>query len=535
MSNMMITRRSLIKSAAIIPLTGIAGRVASASSRDQTLRVVMINDLRSIDPVATSTGITVQHAFMVYDTLFAPDEAQIIRPQMVETWSRSNDGLTYTFTLRPGLRFHDGSPVTAVDVTSSIRRWAKRSLPGQIIPGLQEGLSEVDAQSFKLVLAKPFPFTIDAFGSLTAPLFIMRAADAQKPPTEAVSTAIGSGPFRFVHEEWVPGSKAVYVRNRDYIPRSEDASGFAGGIRPKVDRVEFIHIPDFATRVSALKAGEVHLVESIEGERLLEAQADKNIAILRHPARGWYNLAVLNHTQPPFNHPSARRALLHLIDQEEVLSGAVGDQSLFETCHSFFACNTPFSTEAGTESLRKVNVPLAEKLLQEAGYKGQPIVVMMATDQPDLANATQVLVSQLRRAKSLNVKPMSMDWGALVTRRNSKAPPENGGWSIFLTTGGIVNTSIPTLHFYGRANGPNAWFGWPDDPEAERMRLAWAELGSDEERQKGAQDLQRRWVEHTVPFVPLGITKSASAYRKDMIKGVLATPIRTPMWNIELI
>lgn len=528
-----LTRRGLLELTAAIPAVGVFGGFdISLAQGVKTLKAVMVNDLRSLDPVVTP-GITVQHAFMVYDTLLSRDEKLEVHPQMAEGW-RFN-GLEVNFTLRPGLEFHDGTPVTAADVIPSIKRWALRAASGQLLMEQVADIREDSPNAFTFVLKNKFPFIIDALCDPAAPLFVMRKQEASKPVTEQVNVAIGSGPFKFVPGEWVQGSKAVYVRNDKYAPRKEVPSGWAGDIHAKVDRVEFLYIPDFATRISVLKTGEAHLTETVESEQLVEAQADQRLQLVQHPGRGWYTLAVLNHLHPPFNHPSARKALLHIVKQDDVMMGATGNKSLYQDCYSFFACNSAYASDAGTEPLRKQDFAVAEKLFKEAGYKGEPIVVMMATDQPNWFNATQVMISQMKRLPFLNIRPVSMDWGALVTRRANKQPPANGGWSIFVTTGSPVSLATPLQHFYARASCEKAWFGWPCDDEAERMRKGWGEIEGEEARKKAARELQERWFNETVPFIPLGFMKTATVYRKDLIKGVLSTPLRTPMWNIEVL
>ena len=530
--NLRTLRLLVIGVASAIVLSLIGGTGHAQTSRP--LRAVMINDLRSLDPHATS-GISVSHAMMVYDTLFDQDEAGLAQLQAVEAWTKSDDGLTYTFTLRPDLVFHDGTPLKVADVIESIRRWVRYSAPGQSVPLAQDSYAIANDRSFTIRLAKPFGFLIDAMASSYMPIFVMREVDAKRPTSEPLTTAIGTGPYKFVQEEWAPGSKAVYVKNAAYVPRKEPASGYAGGHVAKIDRVEWHYMPDYATRVSALKAGEIDLIETIEGERRLDAEADPNVTSVQHPLRGTFNQVIINHLHPPFNHPAGRQALLYIVDQAEVLLAATGSDKLFVTCRSFYVCRSKYSTEDGAIGLSKPDIATAEKLLAEAGYNGEPIVIMMASDQPGQFKAMQVLVSQLRKVKSLNVRPVTMDWGALTTRRASKAPPASGGWSMFYTTGSAPSQIIPIIHFNARAGCEKAWFGWPCDEEAERLRLAWGDAADEPSRAKAAAEAQKRWFSHTVPFVPLGATNDATVYRKDKIKGVLTTPNRTPMWNIEFV
>lgn len=535
MNNMLsMNRRRLLGSLAATSL-GAAGSGVAGLARAQTpgtLRAVVASDLRSLDPV-TTPGVTIQHALMVYDVLFARNHALEVKPQMVADWTVGDT--EYRFTLRPGLEFHDGSKVTSADVVASYRRWSQRSASGQLLATLVAEAREDGPTSFVIVLKRKFPAFLEVLCDPVTPMFVMRQADAAKPATEAVTTAIGSGPFRFVPREWLQGSRVVYVRNPNYVGRTEPASGWAGNATAKVERVEWISIPDPATQVAALRTGEVHMIENIAGEQILEARKDSRIELLDNPGRGAYTLAILNQLHPPFDNVKARQAMLHLVDQDELMLGATGSPALYEKCHSFFACNSPYASDEGAAPYRRPDPAAAARLFAEAGYRGEPIVIMMAAEQPIWLNISQVLLAALRKVPSLNVRPVSMDWGALVARRANKSPPGSGGWSIFVTTGASTSLSNPLMHFFGRANCDNAWFGWPCDEQAEQMRTSWGDLATDAERKAAARALQARWFQQTVPFVPLGFMKTTTAYRKDMIRGVLSTPLRAPQWNIELL
>ena len=251
--------RALLASLALASvLAGSAVLAPQAAAQQKTLKFVPEADLRILDPIATTAYITRNYSYMVYDTLFSVNEKFEVKPQMVETWSLSEDKLTYTFTLRDGLKFHDGAPVTSADCIASIERWGKRDALGQRLAELTEKWTAVDDKTFKLTLKKPFALTLDALGKPSSNVpFIMPERVAKTDAFENIKETIGSGPFKFVKEEWVPGSKVVFVKNTDYVPRKEPPSWASGGKVVKVDRVEWIYIPDSATAAAALNAGEV--------------------------------------------------------------------------------------------------------------------------------------------------------------------------------------------------------------------------------------------------------------------------------------
>ncbi len=243
MTDPLVSRRTVLgwmaASGAAVPL---AARAAPADAG--VLRVVPQADLKIIDPVWTTATITRDHAYMVYDTLFGITDKGEIRPQMVDTFVHTPDGMTWTFTLRPGLAFHDGAPVTSADVVASIRRWASRLPIGQLLLAASQSIEAADDKSFRIVLAKPFGFVLDALGSPTNPPFIMPRRIAETPGTAQISEAIGSGPYLFKRDEYRPGSRIVYVKNPKYVPRKDPASGTAGGKHVYVDRVEWVVLRD---------------------------------------------------------------------------------------------------------------------------------------------------------------------------------------------------------------------------------------------------------------------------------------------------
>ncbi len=229
---------------------------APALAQSNVLKVVPNSDLRLIDPVQTVTLITRMHGELVYESLFAWDSKFESKPMMVESYTVSPDGLSYRFTLRPGLKFHDGSPVTANDVVPSIKRWIARGLVGGTFGGFVKDWQIENDRNFTLNLKEPFGLTILLLGGTTGTLpVVMRAKEAATDAFTPITEVVGSGPFTFNKAEWVPGSKVVYEKNKDYVPRSEPTDGLAGARLVKVDRVEHVIMPDAATQVAQQSEG----------------------------------------------------------------------------------------------------------------------------------------------------------------------------------------------------------------------------------------------------------------------------------------
>ena len=223
-----ISRRELIKTATgianLAAMPAVIGGRAHAAEASDAVKVVPEVDLKVLDPVWTTALITGTHALLVYDTLFAADREYRVHPQMVETYERDEEGLSWRFRLRDGLGFHDATPVTAHDCVTSIRRWAVRSVPGKAMMERADRLDAEDDNSFILKFKEPFGLVPETLARGPS-CFVMRTKEAETDPFTQIKTAVGSGPFIFLPEEWQPGAHVAYRRNPHYRPRSEPASG----------------------------------------------------------------------------------------------------------------------------------------------------------------------------------------------------------------------------------------------------------------------------------------------------------------------
>lgn len=525
-------RRTILAAAAALGLMLPAGPQPAAQN---VLRAVISGELRSIDPVWTTAVQTRYHAFMVYDTLFGIDAEQRIHPQMVDRVEISDDKLTYSFTLRPGLRFTDGAPVTADDVVVSWNRWAERDAAGQVTATFLSRLEVVDASTFRAVLKEPFGQLLFALAKPQAmPMYVMPARIARGVPgTEQIGDPTGSGPFRMLRDQWVAGVRVVYERNPGYVPRSEPASGIAGGKRVLVDRVEWVNLPDPQTQVAALQRGEVDFLEGPSSDLLATLRRSRGVKVGVLHNSGSQGTMRVNHLNPPFDNPAARRALHNFILQPDMIMAVTGDPNLGQVCGALLICGSPNGSEHGAELIISndppdVRIRRGAEQLRAAGYDGRPIVILHPTDQPVMHGSTLVLADALRRG-GINVDLQSMDWATLVTRRTSKEPGPRG-WHIFLTTGGSIGPANPAFHIQMSGGCERAFFGWPCDDRLEQLRAAWVRETDPAKAFAIAEDIQRRGMEITV-YIPFGQYKSESAWR-DTVDGILAIPETLVFWNV---
>lgn len=519
-----------LRSFAIACLAAVAAGIAPAHAQ-KVLKFIPQADLRILDPIATTAYITRNHGYMVYDTLFAMDEKFQVKPQMVEKFDLSKDRLTYTFTLRDGLKFHDGAPVRSADCIASIDRWSKRDALGQKLAEATAAWTAVNDKTFTLKLKKPFPLALEALGKPSSNVpFIMPERIAKTDPFKNIDDPTGSGPFKMVKAEWVPGNKVVYVKNTDYVPRKEPASWASGGKVVKVDRVEWIYIPDSATAAAALNAGEADWWEQMPPDLIPLLSKNKDISVKNIDPLGSMGMIRFNFLHPPFNNPKMRQALLYAVNQQDYVIGIAGDPKNGKPCYSYYTCGTPLASEISAEPLKGPrNLDKARALIKESGYNNERIVIINATDQP-IVNAQSLLTLDMLKKLGLNAEIQSGDWGTLITRRAVKEPVEKGGWSIFHTW--LVGPDMvnPAVNFPIRGTGEKAWFGWPTDAKIEELREDWFNAQDAAASKKAASAVQQRAFEF-VPFIPTGQFILPTAFRSN-ISGVIIAPIAF-LWNIE--
>ncbi len=491
-----------------------------------TLRFVPQMDLVNMDPIWGTSYSVRNAALLVWDTLYGVDEKLVAQRQMVEWEDVSPDGLTWTFRLRPGLMFHDGTPVLAKDAVTSLRRWAARDVMGQNIAAVQAELVAVDDRTFRWSLKQPFPKMLYALGKSNTPCtFIMPERIANTDPFKVITEYVGSGPMRFATADWTAGSKVVFERFTDYVPRAEPASWMAGGKRMLFDRIEWIIIPDGATAAAALQTGEVDWVEAPLPDLLESLERSPGVRTGIANDLGAVSGIRLNHLQPPFDNVAVRRAILTAVNQDDYLRALVGDDAkLREPMNGFFTPRTPLYTEKGGEMLKAGgDISKAKAMLAASGYKGEQIAMMVAQDS-FAAKAVGDVAADMFRRIGLNVDYLAIDSATLQNRRVKKrAPVELGGWHTFGVSHAGTDCINPAAYLGLRANGEKGWFGWPDSPAVEAGIAEW--YGSTSlESEKAIADRINVAALDDVVFVPTGQFLSKQAWRSN-VRGVITAPI----------
>ncbi len=506
----------------------VVGSLGTAEAQG-TLKAVMHSDLKIVDPIWTTAYITRNHGYMVYDTLFAMDDEGVIKPQMIDKYDQSADNLTFTFTLRDGLTWHDGAPVTAEDCVASIKRWGAKDTLGQKVMTFVESMTANDPKTFTIKLKEPTGLLIFALGKPSSNVpFMMPKRVAETDPNTQISDFTGSGPFVFKRDEWKPGDKAVYVKFDKYKPRSEPASGLAGGKVVKVDRVEWLAISDHQQAVNALLAGEIDYIESPPHDLLPLVKADANVKLVDYNPLGNQYTFRPNHLHKPFDNPKVRQALWYAFNQKDFLQAVIGDPTYYKTCKAMFVCGTPLASEKGMDGLLESNFQKARDLLKEANYDGTPVVLMQSTDLVVLTNLAPVAKSLMERA-GFKVDMQAMDWQTLVARRAKKDPPNAGGWNAFLTSWVAADILNPVMAGFANAGCDKAMFGWPCDQEMEKLRDQFARETDPKKQKEIAEAAQVRNTQVTTHLF-LGQWYQPIAARKN-VNGIMTAPVPV-FWNV---
>ncbi len=502
-------RRSFLAASALIAAPSIA-----RSAGSNVLKIIPESDLPVLDPVWTTATVSRNHGYMVFDTLYSMDGQFKTQPQMVAGHVVENDGKLWMLTLRDGLKFHDGEKVRGRDAVASIKRFAARDSFGAALMAATDELSAPDDNTIRFRLKKPFPLLPNALGKPGTPMpCIMPERLALTDPNKQVMEMIGSGPFRFVTNERVPGSRVVYEKNRDYVPRADGPATFTSG--PKLvhfDRVEWHVIPDSSTKVNALLNNEIEWIQEPPPDLLGMMRASKKVRVAPMDPAGGISVMRFNTLYPPFDNPAIRRALFGAVEQSDFMTAALGDdRSLWKDGVAVFSPGSPMDSRTGIEIMTsKRDLERVKREIIAAGYKGERVVLLGAVDNPNV-NALALVGADLLKRVGMNVDFQEIDWGTTIQRRSSKQPPDKGGWNIFFTNLNGPNNFDPAGQLGLRGNGDGAWFGWPKMPRIEALRDEWFDAPTVEAQKKICVEIEKQfWID--APYIPLGCMYGPTAY-----------------------
>ena len=513
-------------------LTGAAAALAAPAVAQpaRVLRFVPNVDLPVLDPIANTAAQVRNHAFLVFDTLYGLDANYAPQPQMLEGHTVEADGLLWTLRLRGGLRFHDGAPVLARDCAASIRRWASVDGFGATLMAAADALDAPDDRTVRFRLKRPFPLLPDALGKMSPNICaIMPERLAALPASRPVPEITGSGPFRLLESERVPGSRIVYERFADYVPAEGKPGLTSGAKRAELDRVEWLIMPEPATASAAVRTGAVDWLEAPPPDLLPPLRRDRNLVVAVNDGTGVVPILRFNSLHPPFNNAAIRRAVLSAVNQAEFLQAFSEDPANVRAGVGIFCPGTPMASTAGLDGMvGTASIADARRAIEAAGYKGERVVMLEPTDHPVNSVMAQV-GADLFKKLGLHVDDQAMDAATMFQRRGNRGDLDHGGWSCFPSAVAGIDVLNPAVSFLARGNGADAWYGWPSDPALEELRLSWFEAPGRAGQKAIAEKMQAE-VLRQAPYLPLGQILQPTVYRKEL-SGIL--PGFAKFWNVR--
>ncbi len=522
-------RRTFLQASAVAPLVGLARPNIARAAGSKVLKFIPQGDLAVLDPVWTTAYVTRNHGMAVFDTLFATDSKFQAQPQMC---NGVQTGKEWKLTLRDGLKFHDGTPVLARDCIASVQRWGKRDAFGQAVMANTDEITAPDDKTILFRMKLPFPLLPAALGKVGSSMCpIMPERLAKTDAFTQVTEMVGSGPFRFKADERVPGAKVVYEKFAGYVPVGSGTPDWTAG--PKIahfDRIEWSVIPDAATAMAALQNGEADWWEQPTFDLLPLIKKNGGMTIEALDPSGSPSMLRFNHLFPPFDNPAIRRALLGAVDQADFMTAVAGtDPAMWKDKVGFFPPGSPLESNVGMSVLEgKRDYDKVKRDLVAAGYKGEKIVVMIATDFPVLNAMGEVGADMLKKV-GMNVDAQETDWGSVVQRRASRNPPDKGGWSVFFTSFYGIDQYTPASHLGLRGNGVNGWFGWSTDEKMEQLRNDWFAAPDAASQKKIGEEMQAEAFQQ-VPYLPIGEYFQPTAYTKKLTGVLKGLPL---FWNVD--
>ncbi|MBR0645511.1 ABC transporter substrate-binding protein [Plastoroseomonas hellenica] len=514
----MIPRRTLLGTAAAAAL---ARPALAQGEAGQVLRFIPQADVTTLDPLSTTSYAVRNHAHLCWDTLYGLDLEFRPQPQLAEGHQVEDGGLRWVFTLRDGPTFHDGEKIRAADAVASIRRWMVRDTHGQTLATRLEEIRVLDDRRFALRLRRPFGAMLDALGkSSSYPCFIMPERFANTPPTTPLTEIVGSGPYRFVAGELRSGAQVVYRRYDRYSPTPQGAPGGTAG--PKLahfERLEWRIIMDPATAAAALQAGEVDWWERVAPDLRDLLARRRDVVVERLETNGTVAMLRPNHLHPPFDDPAVRRAFLPALDQAEFMASIMGpDRARWRDGVGCFPPGSTLASDAGLAALQGPrDLARGRAALAATGKAGSRAVVINPGDQVN-NNALTLVAIDLMKKLGLDAVDATSDWGTMLQRRSRKEPPSQGGWNAVVVLFGGEDLANPGGHPLLRANGGDAWFGWPSSARLEELREAWLEAADLDAQQRIGRDIQTQFFED-LPYWPLGQYFLDSGYRRGLQLG----------------
>jgi len=493
---------------------------APAASAQETprmggvLKAAMIGEPPSLDLHWTTAVIVQQITWHIYETLYTYDRDFNPIPMLAEGHTIADAGRRYTIALRKGVKFHNGKEMTAADVVPSLQRWGKMSSAGKGLWKSVEAVEAKDAHTVVIHLKEPSGSLLFALGrpnngAAIYPKEVIAAAGEGQ-----IKEFIGTGPYRFVEHK--PDRHIKLARFKDYAARSEAPDGYGGKRTAYFDEILFIPAPDVSVRVAGVETGEYHFAHQVKQDQYDRVKAMAAVEPSVPRPYGWMT-AVPNHKQGVMANKKVRQAMLAALDLETIMTAAVGSKAFYRLDGAlFYPEQAAWHSQVGVTGFNQKNKDKARRLLQEAGYKGEPVRWISTKEYEWMFNTALVAKQQMEEV-GFKVDLQVLDWATLVQRRNK---PEL--FDVFST--GFGFDPDPALATSLQCN----WPGWWCHEEKDRLMAELARETDAKKRRALIERIQAIFYED-VGRIKLGDYFPLDLIRKD-IKGFRPGPY-LDFWN----
>ena len=507
--------RKILAACAIGVCVAILPQGVQAQKRSATLIFGQEAPPPTLDPHFSTSVSTRNVAMNIFEQLVTRDENNAVIPELADSWLVSPDGLTYTFKIRTGLKFHNGKELTSADVKASFERYKRMAL-AKVTLAPVVSMDAPDPATFVIKVDKPQPVFLDELSAFVVPIAIIPAEQSEREGGKL--ELIGTGPLQFV--EWIPDSHIRLKRFDGYKPdmRYKGTDGFGGQKKVWFDMVDFKMIKEPGARVAGLESGQLQIIEDLPAESAKRLAGNKNIVI--HELKNfWLHGAWVNHSRPPTNDLRVRRAIQIALDMDEIME--ISTDGAFALQPGLQYPGNPYYVNNGAALYNVKDPKRAAALLKEAGYKGEELVIITNSSYQSHYKAAQIVSEQLKGI-GLKVRVDVFDWATALTHRRNK-----DAWNLWFTGQGTGPAVGPFSALKDVVSPQLNQF--VADPTLDKLFAEMVAGATFEERKATFGRFQERVYEQVL-FLKFGDFTRKEAARAN-VKGFV--PYRIPrMWNV---
>jgi peptide/nickel transport system substrate-binding protein len=498
----------------LLTLCSSVALAAEGPAKGGVLKIALDAEPSGLDSMVSSATLTWTVAWHMHETLFTTGEKGEIIPLLASGYQVSEDGLTYTVSLRKDVRFHNGKDMTVGDVLASLDRWFRVSSTGKRMNKNLEALTSDKPFELTFKLKEPDAVFIPSLSLPGGGAIVMPADIAEKAGDKPVTEYVGTGPYKFL--EWKPNRHLRFVRFEEYRSNGDKINGYGGKKHAYVDELFYLFVPDKTVEAAGVEAGDfdyAYAVNTDEYERLLDTPG---VQVIASEPRAWL-VFPLNNKEGLCSDKRIRQAIQAALDMEPILLASRGHQDFWRMDPSLNQKETIWWSDKGKDLYNERNREKARKLLQEAGYDGTPLRFMASYE--GYYNAALVAKSQLEAVG------MKVDLQKFEPATESSRRKDPKVWDATVT--GFTKKVDPSLNSFLRDNYP----GWWSNPEVDKLKKDLARETAFEKRYAIMDRIQEIFYED-VPYIKIG-DYATMRVLSDRVKG-FTNKTDVFFWNVWL-